>query len=77
MDWVLLSDFDGTIVDADTALYLLTEFAEGDWRKVISKYVKGDISLQECMSIQYPMLKTSRSLMLKTLEENIGFRSNF
>ena len=68
MDWVLLSDFDGTIVDVDTALYLLTEFAEGDWRKVISKYVKGEISLQECMSIQYSMLKNSRSLKLRFLK---------
>ncbi|MHA2368192.1 MAG: hypothetical protein ACXADX_05165 [Candidatus Hodarchaeales archaeon] len=41
MTFVILCDFDGTIVDIDTAEYLLEKFARGNWQQYDVQLEKG------------------------------------
>ncbi|MFX0065111.1 MAG: MtnX-like HAD-IB family phosphatase [Candidatus Hermodarchaeota archaeon] len=73
----ILCDFDGTIVNLDTAEFLLNKFVHEDWKKFDEQLEKGEITLQECMEKQYSLLKAPKAVMLKELEKGIFFRSNF
>jgi len=77
MDLVLLCDFDGTVVNIDTAEYLLEKFVEGDWKIFNLHYKREEISLEECMQKQFSMFNVPRCLMLRELEKVVSFRSNF
>ena len=77
MNLVLLCDFDGTITNLDTALFLLEKFVEGDWRMFDVQYRTGKITLEECIQEQYSMFDVPKHLMLKELEKAVSFRSNF
>ena len=77
MGLVLLCDFDGTITNLDTALFLLDTFVEDNWRIFDSQYREGKITLEECIQAQYSMFTVPKHLMLKELEKTVSFRSNF
>ncbi|MFX0092652.1 MAG: MtnX-like HAD-IB family phosphatase [Candidatus Hodarchaeota archaeon] len=77
MKLAILCDFDGTIVDLDTAEFLLNKFAEGNWEIFDLQLERGEITLKECMQKQFSMLKAPKDVMLKELEAVANFRPNF
>ena len=77
MDVILICDFDGTIINIDTAFFLLDKFVEGDWRIFDVQYQRGEITLEECMQKQFSMFDVSQHRMLTELEKVVSFRSNF
>lgn len=77
MDLVVISDFDGTIVDIDTVEYVLNQFAKGEWRIYEEQFAKGEITLEECMQKQFSLVKASKKQILKELENAVHFRANF
>ncbi len=77
MDLVIVSDFDGTIVDIDTAEYVLEKFAKGEWRIYEKQFAKGEITLEECMQRQFSLVKASKRQILKELENIVHFRACF
>ena len=77
MNLVLLCDFDGTITNLDTALFLLDKFVKGDWRIFDIQYREGKITLEECIQEQYSMFDVPKHIMLNELEKAVSFRSNF
>ena len=74
---VVLSDFDGTIVDIDTAVVVLTHFAEKDWRIFDEQLEKGEITLEECLQQQFSTVRTSKTRILKEIETIPSLRPNF
>jgi len=77
MPIAVLCDFDGTIVDIDTAEYVLDLFSEGDWRQVDRLLEKGEISLEECMQRQFSMIRASEEIMVQAIDETARTRPNF
>lgn len=77
MKLVVLCDFDGTIVDFDTSEFLLSRFAEGEWRSYDDQLRIGEISLEECMRRQFSLIKVSREAMLEELGKVVSFRPGF
>jgi 2-hydroxy-3-keto-5-methylthiopentenyl-1-phosphate phosphatase len=73
----IVSDFDGTIVNIDAVEYLLAQFANGDWRRYDDLYEKGEISLEECLRLQYGMIKEPRQRLLDAVDDVASFRSGF
>lgn len=73
----VLCDFDGTVTLIDTAEYILDHYAEGDWRGVERRFERGDISIEECMSLQFEMISISRDRMLRELDEVVLVRPGF
>jgi 2-hydroxy-3-keto-5-methylthiopentenyl-1-phosphate phosphatase len=77
MGFVILSDFDGTIVTIDTAEYALRKFAEGDWKAVEHEFERGDITFEECLQKQFAMLKVPEKELLEELKSVTVLRPNF
>jgi 2-hydroxy-3-keto-5-methylthiopentenyl-1-phosphate phosphatase len=65
---VLLSDFDGTVVEVDTGAYVLTEFANGDWQHFEDQFRRGEISFEECLTSEFGMITHRKDEILKKLE---------
>ena len=77
MKLAVLSDFDGTVTLNDTFENVAEKFAEGDWRAVDDQYVKGEITLEECIQRQGGMVRVSRSQILHELDRVTKFRPGF
>jgi len=77
MSFVILSDFDGTIVTIDTAEYALRKFADGDWKAVEHEFERGDITFEECLRKQFAMLKAPEKQLLEELKPVTVLRPNF
>jgi len=73
----VLSDFDGTVTLNDTFRNVAERFAQGDWMAVDDQYVKGQITLEECLRRQGAMVKASKSQILDELDEITRFRAGF
>ncbi len=77
MKLAVLSDFDGTVTLNDTFENVLEKFGQGDWRAVDDQYVKGEITLEECLRRQGAMVKASSSDILDELDKVTKFRPGF
>jgi 2-hydroxy-3-keto-5-methylthiopentenyl-1-phosphate phosphatase len=77
MKLAVLSDFDGTITLNDTFENVLARFGKGDWRTVDEQYVRGEITLEECVRRQGAMVRAPKSQLLRYLDEVTEFRPNF
>ena len=77
MRLAVLSDFDGTITLNDTFENVAEKFAEGDWRAVDDQYVKGEMTLEECLRREGAMVRASKSQILHELDRVTKFRPGF
>jgi HAD superfamily phosphoserine phosphatase-like hydrolase len=77
MDLVVLSDFDGTIVDVEMPDLILSKFAEGDWRVFDDQLARGEITLEECVRRQLSTVRADRSLIIRGLDKSVSFRPGF
>lgn len=77
MGLVVLSDFDGTIAETDTAAFVLHRFAEGKWRIFDEQLERGEISLEECMRRQFSLVRATQTEILKELDQVTDFRPYF
>lgn len=74
---VVLCDFDGTVIDIDTSVLVLTRFAEEDWRIFDEQFEKGEITLEECLQKQFSTVRTPKTSILKEIETIPSMRPNF
>lgn len=77
MNLVVLCDFDGTITTLDTAEFVLARFARGDWRLFERQFENGEITLEECLTRQFSLMRASKKQILKELKNVVTFRPNF
>jgi 2-hydroxy-3-keto-5-methylthiopentenyl-1-phosphate phosphatase len=77
MGFIILSDFDGTIVNIDTAEYALRKFAQGDWQAVEDLFERGKITFEECLRRQFAMIRVSERVLLNELSHVTSFRPSF
>ena len=77
MKLAVLSDFDGTVTLNDTFKNVAEKFAQGDWRAVDEQYVKGEVTLEECLRTQGAMVRVSESEILDELDKVTRFRPGF
>jgi len=77
MKLAVLSDFDGTVTLNDTFENVLARFGKGEWRAVDDQYVRGEITLEECVRQQGGMVQVPSSEILSYLDGVTKFRPNF
>lgn len=77
MSYVVLCDFDGTIVDIDTAVFVLERFADPAWKVYDEQFEKGEITLEECLKKQFATVKASRRQIEKELNGAVNLRRGF
>lgn len=73
----MLCDFDGTVIDIDTSVFILTKFAKPEWRIFDDQFEKGEITLEECMQKQFSTVRVSKARILKEVEHVPIVRANF
>ena len=73
----MLCDFDGTIAEIDTAVFVLDRFSRGDWRTLDKQYEQGLISLEVCLNRQFSTVLVSKEEILHELEPVVTFRPSF
>jgi 2,3-diketo-5-methylthio-1-phosphopentane phosphatase len=76
-DLILLSDFDGTIVNVDTGSVALSKFADGDWKTIEEQYAEEKISFQESLKRQFSMITAPEPTILKEVEQEAFVRPYF
>lgn len=74
---ILLSDFDGTVIDIDTGAYVLSEFAHGDWQRLEDQLRRGEMSFEECLKQQFGMINSPKDEILKKVETAVAIRPYF
>jgi len=77
MKLAVLSDFDGTVTLNDTFENVLARFGIGDWKAVDDQYVRGEITLEECVRRQGAMVRVPSSQILGYLDGVTEFRPHF
>ena len=77
MPMVVVSDFDDTIVDADTGRLVLDRFADGDWQYYDRLYDEMRMPVDEVLTRQFAMVKATRDEMLAAVVGSARFREGF
>src|SRR5881396_870156 len=77
MKLAVLTDFDGTVTLNDTFQNVVEKFGQGDWRAVDDQYIKGEITLEECLRRQGGMVRASKPQILNELDKVSQFRPGF
>jgi 2-hydroxy-3-keto-5-methylthiopentenyl-1-phosphate phosphatase len=74
---VLLCDFDGTIVNIDTAEKALDLFADPSWRRVEEGFERGEVSFEDSLRREYAMIRASPESILTKLDRITVLRPHF
>lgn len=56
-------DFDGTVTEEDVSFLILDEFANGDWRKYLTEYTEGKITVGAFSKKVFGMVKADEKTM--------------
>jgi len=74
---ILLSDFDGTVIDIDSGEYVLDRFAKGDWRYVEQQFRLGELSFEQSLRGEFGMITGSVDEILKKVDPAASIRPYF
>jgi 2,3-diketo-5-methylthio-1-phosphopentane phosphatase len=74
---VVMSDFDETIVNIDTARFALERFADPSWRRIEQQFEGGEISFEASLRNEYAMINAPEKVILDELDKVVVFRPNF
>ena len=74
---LIMSDFDETIVNIDTAEYALERFADPSWKRIEEQFESGKITFEQSIRNEFVMLKANEEQILEELDKVVVFRPNF
>ncbi|UCE96907.1 MAG: MtnX-like HAD-IB family phosphatase [Candidatus Bathyarchaeota archaeon] len=77
MGLVVLSDFDGTILDIDTCVHILENHAKEDWKIYDEQFERGEISLQDCLQRQFSTVVVPETQILNEVRQVANIRPHF
>ncbi|HYW00091.1 MAG TPA: HAD-IB family phosphatase [Candidatus Acidoferrum sp.] len=76
-DLILLSDFDGTIVDVDTGSAALAKFADGDWETIEKQSALEQITFEESLKRQFSMIAAPELTIVEEVDAVAVVRPHF
>lgn len=65
----IFCDFDGTISSQDATDFILSRFADPEWRQIEDKWLGGDIGSAQCMRKQIALIRASLQQLDAALDE--------
>jgi 2-hydroxy-3-keto-5-methylthiopentenyl-1-phosphate phosphatase len=74
---IILSDFDNTIVNIDTAAFALNRFAEPSWKNIEARFEAGNISFEDSIREEYAMINAPENVILNELDKVASLRPHF
>jgi 2,3-diketo-5-methylthio-1-phosphopentane phosphatase len=73
----VVSDFDGTIVNVDTAQVALELYADPAWKRIDEAFERGEVSFEDCLRQEFAMVRVSQDTILEQLDRVATLRPNF
>ena len=77
MKTLVQCDFDGTITEEDMGFLLLDSFASEDWRRLLTEYREGRMSVGRFNTKAFATVKTDRQTLLKFVKGKVKIRAGF
>ena len=77
-NWIVVTDFDGTIAKKDLAEVILRRFGRKGWEKYDDHTAERSMSIEECMKIQFEMIEArDQEELLEFIRSKCKFRAGF
>ena len=73
----LFVDFDGTIVNTDTAQIALDRFGDPDWRRIDQAFERGEVSFEESLRREFATLRAPPEAIIAEVRRVTAIRPNF
>jgi len=73
----LFVDFDGTIVNTDTAQIALDRFGDPDWRRIDEALERGEVSFEESLRREFATLGAPPEVIIAEVGRVTAIRPNF
>ena len=64
---IIQCDFDGTIIKNNLSVLLRETFAQGDWQKINSDYLHGQLTVEQSNRLQFAFIKEPREKLASIL----------
>jgi len=77
MKTLVQCDFDGTITEQDMGFLLLDSFASEDWRRLLTEYRQGRMSVGYFNTRAFALVKADRRTLLKFVRSKVKIRAGF
>ncbi len=77
MKTLVQCDFDGTITEEDRGFLLLDSFASEDWRRLLTEYRAGRMSVGYFNTRAFAMVRADRQTLLKFVRSKVKIRAGF
>jgi len=77
MKTLVQCDFDGTITEEDMGFLLLDSFASEDWRRLLTEYREGRMSVGYFNTRSFATVKADRQTLLKFVRNKVKIRAGF
>jgi len=77
MKTLVQCDFDGTITEEDMGFLLLDSFGSEDWRRLLTEYREGRMSVGRFNTRAFAMIKADRQTLLKFVRSRVKIRVGF
>ncbi len=74
---MVVSDFDGTIVNVDTAQVALDLYADPDWKRIDEALERGEVSFEDSLRQEFAMIRIPQKTILDQLDRVAALRPNF
>ncbi len=77
MKTLVQCDFDGTITEEDMGFLLLDSFASEGWRRLLTEYRQGRMSVGRFNTRAFTLVKADRRTLLKFVRGKVKIRAGF
>ena len=74
---IIQCDFDGTITRNNLSTLLRENFAHGDWQKIESSYLHGQLTVEQSNKLQYALIKEPKEKLQEFVRQHIEVRPGF
>jgi 2,3-diketo-5-methylthio-1-phosphopentane phosphatase len=74
---IVVSDFDGTIVNVDTAQVAMDLYADPDWKRIDEALERGEVSFEDSLRQEFAMIRVPQETILEQLDRVAALRPNF
>jgi 2,3-diketo-5-methylthio-1-phosphopentane phosphatase len=74
---IVVSDFDGTIVNVDTAQVAMDLYADPEWKGIDEALERGEVSFEDSLRQEFAMVRVPQERILEQLDRVAVLRPNF
>ena len=74
---IIQCDFDGTIIRNNLSVLLREKYARGDWQKIDSEYLHGQLTVEQSNKLQFAFIREPEERLQEFVRQHIELRPGF